>query len=159
LGVTAAIQKLKGGKGDNMVLRVNYKRNTEDVAKALAELKAYTKPIKAIVIVATYGAAARFIQRSRDSFPNLIYTNVSFVGSTSLRDRLEKLNVKDTKDIIVTQVVPPVEGYSSFVIRYRTELSKYFPAASPDYVSLEGYISARLMIEAIHRAGPNLDTE
>jgi branched-chain amino acid transport system substrate-binding protein len=158
-GVTAAIQKLRGSKGDSMVLRVNYKRNTEDVAKALAELKAYGKPIKVIVIVATYGAAARFIQKSHDLFPNIIYTNVSFVGSTSLRDQLEKLNVRDTRDIIVTQVVPPVEGYSSIVIKYRTELSKYFPTASPDYVSLEGYITGRLMIEAIHQAGPNLDTE
>jgi ABC-type branched-subunit amino acid transport system substrate-binding protein len=158
-GVTTAIQKLKGSKGDNIVLRVNYKRNTEDVSKALVELKAYGKPIKAIVMVATYGAAARFIQKSRDLFPNLIYTNVSFVGSTSLRDQLDKLNVRGAKDIIVTQVVPPVEGYSSIVIKYRTELSRYFSTTSPDYVSLEGYISGQLMIEAIHQAGPNLDTE
>jgi branched-chain amino acid transport system substrate-binding protein len=158
-GVTAAIQKLRGSKGGDIVPRLGYKRNTENIAKAIADLKAHSRPVKAIVIVATYGAAARFIQKSREQFPNLIYTNVSFVGSTALRDRLKQLNVKDTKDIIVTQVVPPVEGYSSLVMRYKTELAKYFPAESQDYVSLEGYVAARILIEAINRVGQELDAE
>jgi branched-chain amino acid transport system substrate-binding protein len=158
-GVTAAIQKFRESKGGGIVSRFGYKRNTENVAKAVADLRAHSKPVKAIVIVATYGAAARFIQKSREQFPNLIYTNVSFVGSTALRDRLKQLNVKDTKDIIVTQVVPPVEGYSSLVMRYKTELAKYFPNESQDYVSLEGYIAARLLLEAINRVGPELDAE
>jgi ABC-type branched-subunit amino acid transport system substrate-binding protein len=158
-GVTAAIQKLRGNRGGEVTLRLSYKRNTENVAKAVADLKARPRPVKAIVIVATYGAAARFIQKSREQFANLIYTNVSFVGSTALRDRLKQLNVKDTKDIIVTQVVPPVEGYSSLVMKYKVELAKHFPNESQDYVSLEGYITARLLIEAINRAGQDLDAE
>jgi branched-chain amino acid transport system substrate-binding protein len=29
----------------------------------------------------------------------------------------------------------------------------------PDYVSLEGYIATRLLVEALKKAGPQLDTE
>jgi ABC-type branched-subunit amino acid transport system substrate-binding protein len=157
-GVTLAVQKLKESKR-GVVLRLSYKRNTDDVEKAVSDLTAYKKPIKAIVMVATYRPAAKFIQRTRAAFPNLIYTNVSFVGSTALRDELKQLNVKSLKDIIVTQVVPPVEGYSALVLHYKAELSRYFPTETPDYVSLEGYIAARIMIDALNRTGPQIDSE
>ncbi len=157
-GVTLAVQKLKESRR-GVVLRLNYKRNTDDVEKAFADLSAYRKPIKAIVMVATYRAAAKFIQKTRPAFPNLIYSNVSFVGSTSLRDELKQLNVKNTKDIFVTQVVPPVEGYSSLVLSYKAKLASYFPNETPDYVSLEGYIAGRLLIEALNRTGPQVETE
>ncbi len=158
-GVSTAVQRLKESKRGGIVLRLNYKRNTDDVEKALADLKAYRRPIKAIVMVATYRAAAKFIQKTREVFPSLIYTNVSFVGSTALRDELKQLNMKNIKDIIVTQVVPPVEGYSALVLKYKADLGKYFPNEAPDYVSLEGYISARLLIDALNRTGPQLDAE
>jgi ABC-type branched-subunit amino acid transport system substrate-binding protein len=60
---------------------------------------------------------------------------------------------------IVTQVVPAVSGYSSVVLEYKNALAKYFPGESPDYVSLEGFISANILIQGLKRAGPQLDTE
>jgi hypothetical protein len=110
-------------------------------------------------MVATYQAAARFIEKSRHLFPNLIYTNVSFVGSTALLDELTKISIKNTENIIVTQVVPPIEGYSSIVLEYKTVISRYFKNEHLDYVSLEGFITARLLIEALNRTGPQVDTE
>jgi ABC-type branched-subunit amino acid transport system substrate-binding protein len=38
-------------------------------------------------------------------------------------------------------------------------LAKYFPGEAPDYVSLEGFVSANILIQALKRAGPQLDTE
>jgi ABC-type branched-subunit amino acid transport system substrate-binding protein len=60
---------------------------------------------------------------------------------------------------IVTQVVPAVSGYSSVVLEYKNALAKYFPGEAPDYVSLEGFVSANILIQALKRAGPQLDTE
>jgi branched-chain amino acid transport system substrate-binding protein len=158
-GVSNAAQKLKEDSRSGIVLRLNYTRNTVDVERALLDLKAYKKPIKAITMVATYRAAAKFIEKTSQIFPGLIYTNVSFVGSTALLGELRNLNIKHMEDIIVTQVAPPIEGYSSIVLEYKMVLLKYFKDESPDYVSLEGYISARLLIEALNRAGPQFDTE
>ena len=59
----------------------------------------------------------------------------------------------------MTQVVPPVEGYSSLVLKYKAALARYFPGEVPDYVSLEGYIAGGFLAEGLKRAGPHLDTE
>ncbi|HEV2716365.1 MAG TPA: ABC transporter substrate-binding protein, partial [Terriglobales bacterium] len=42
---------------------------------------------------------------------------------------------------------------------YKSALAKYFPGQQPDYVSLEGYVDAKVLIAALQRSGPRLDTE
>src|SRR6266849_1402909 len=79
-GVAKAVRTL--GVSDAAIVRLNYKRNTVDVDDAINQLKLQKPPIKAVVMVATYRAAAKFIEKTHDLFPGMIYTNVSFVGST-----------------------------------------------------------------------------
>jgi branched-chain amino acid transport system substrate-binding protein len=110
-------------------------------------------------MVATYRAAAKFIEKTRDQFPGLIYSNVSFVGSTQLADELMMLGPRFANGVIVTQVVPAVGGYSSAVLEYKGALNKYFPGEAPDYVSLEGYVAASVLIDALKKTGAQLDTE
>jgi len=110
-------------------------------------------------MVATYRAAAKFIEKTRDAYPGMIYSNVSFVGSTALADELMLLGPRFASGVIVTQVVPAVGGYSSAVLEYKNALAKYFPGEAPDYVSLEGYIAANVLIQAINKVGPQIDTE
>jgi branched-chain amino acid transport system substrate-binding protein len=156
-GVAKAIRALGGD--DNAILRLNYQRNTVDVDDAIEQLKKSRIPIRAVIMVPTYRAAAKFIEKTRDLYPNMIYTSVSFVGSTALANELMLLGKRFATGVIVTQVVPAVEGHSSLVLEYRSTLAKYFPGEQPDYVSLEGYIAGKLMIEALKRNGPQLDTE
>ena len=59
----------------------------------------------------------------------------------------------------MTQVVPSVDGHSKAVLDFRAALAKYFPGEAPDYVSFEGYVAAKLLIEGMKRAGPQPDTE
>jgi branched-chain amino acid transport system substrate-binding protein len=156
-GVAKAFRTL--GLNDGAILRLNYKRNTVDVDEAVSQLRAQKPAIKAVVMVATYRAAAKFIEKTHDLFPGMIYSNVSFVGSTALADELMLLGPRFASGVIVTQVVPAVGGYSSSVMEYKNALAKYFPGEAPDYVSLEGYIAANVLIQAIKRAGPQIDTE
>lgn len=156
-GVAKAMRTLNAR--DSAVLRVGYKRNTVDVDDAVSQLKAQKTNFKAIVMVATYRAAARFIEKTHELYPGMIYTNVSFVGSTALADELMLLGARYATGVIVTQVVPAVAGHSTVVLEYKSALAKYFPGEAPDYVSLEGYAAANLLIEALKRAGPQLDTE
>jgi ABC-type branched-subunit amino acid transport system substrate-binding protein len=144
---------------DGSILRLNYKRNTVDVDEAVNALRTQKPQIRAVVMVATYRAAAKFIEKTRDSYPGMIYSNVSFVGSTALADELMLLGPRYANGVIVTQVVPAVGGYSSAVLEYKNALAKYFPGEAPDYVSLEGYIAANVLIQAIRQTGPQLDTE
>jgi branched-chain amino acid transport system substrate-binding protein len=155
-GVAKAFRAL--GVSDAAILRLNYKRNTVDVDDAVNQLKAQKLQVRAVVMVATYRAAAKFIEKTRDTYPGMIYSNVSFVGSSALAEELMLLGARYASGVIVTQVVPAVGGYSSAVLEYKNALAKYFPGEAPDYVSLEGYIAANVLIQGL-KATPQLDTE
>ena len=155
---------MRGGNA-SPILRLNYQRNTVDVDDAVAQLGQYNAQqkrhiaIKAVIMVPTYRAAAKFIEKTRDLYPDMIYTSVSFVGSTALAGELMLLGKKYATGVIVTQVVPAVDGHSSLVLDYKSALAKYFPGEAPDYVSLEGYVDASVLIAALQRNGTQLDTE
>src|SRR4029077_2313745 len=90
-GVAKAIRSVGGD--DSKILRLNYQRNTVDVDEAVAQLQAHNSnksrlPIRAVIMVPTYRAAAKFIEKTRDLYPDMIYTSVSFVGSTALANEL-----------------------------------------------------------------------
>ena len=156
-GVQKAVRSLPGDNPD--IVRLNYKRNTVDVQDAVNALHAFRGQIKAVVMVASYRAAAKFIEKTRDLYPSMIYTNVSFVGSTALADELMLLGPRYAAGAIVTQVVPAISSYATIVLKYKEALAKYFPGESPDYVSFEGYIDGNILAEAVKRAGRDINTE
>jgi ABC-type branched-subunit amino acid transport system substrate-binding protein len=156
-GVAKAIRALGGD--ENAILRLHYQRNTVDVDDAVDQLRKSRIPIRAVIMVPGYRAAAKFIEKTRDLFPSMIYTSVSFVGSTALANELMLLGKKYANGVIVTQVVPALDGHSSLVLDYKAALAKYFPGEQPDYVSLEGYVAANVLITALRRNGADLDTE
>jgi branched-chain amino acid transport system substrate-binding protein len=158
-GVEKAIRSLRGGN-DSPILRLNYQRNTVDVDDAVAQLVQKRRiPIKAVIMVPTYRAAARFIEKTRDLYPDMIYTSVSFVGSSAFANELMLLGNRYAAGVIVTQVVPAIDGHSSLVLDYKSALAKYLPGQEADYVSLEGYVDANVLIAALQRNGAQLDTE
>jgi len=141
------------------ITRYGFARGTLDVDDAINQLKARTKPpIKAVIMIATDRAAAKFIEKTHDAVPGLIYANISAVGSSSLAAELKLLGAKYTNGVIVTQGVPSVAGYSSLVLDYKNALAKYLPGEAPDYTSLEGFISASILVQALKQTTP-LDTE
>ncbi|MGO9941343.1 MAG: ABC transporter substrate-binding protein [Rhodoblastus sp.] len=178
-GVEKALRALDDKTGGS-VLHLRYARNSIDVAAAIDELSkretATPAPttttttrgrhreraapqIKAVVMVATYRAAAKFIEKAREAFPDLIFTNVSAVGSNNFAEELKLLGPRFSKGIIVTQVVPDPEGFSSIALEYKAALAKYFPNDRPDYVSFESYINAKIMLEGLKKAGPQPDSD
>ncbi len=154
-GVVKAVRALNGDPAK--ILRLTYPRNTVDVEAAVAAVRAHKTPIKAVIMVAAYRVAAKFIEKTHDL--GMIYTNVSFVGSTALAEELMLLGPRYANGVIVTQVVPAIEGYSSFVLDYKNALAAHFPGERPDYVSLEGYVVGNLLAEGLRRTGPQVDTE
>jgi branched-chain amino acid transport system substrate-binding protein len=156
-GVAKAFRAL--GFNDAAILRLNYTRNTIDVDEAVNQLRQQKVPIRAVVMVATTRPAAKFIEKTRDLVPGMIYANVSAVGASSLAEELVLLGPRFTQGVVVTQTVPAVSGYSSVVLEYKNALAKYFPGESPDYISLEGFVSANVLIDALRRCGPQIETE
>ena len=156
-GVAKAMRQYK--KDPATLLRVSYKRNTAEVLDAVRAVLDRKAPVKAVIMVATYRAAARFMEKVREENGRMIFTNVSFVGSSALAEELVQLGARYAQGAIVTQVVPLPTSRSTAVLRYQEALAKYAPGEKPDFVSLEGYVTGNVLLEALRRTGKALDTE
>jgi serine/threonine protein kinase/ABC-type branched-subunit amino acid transport system substrate-binding protein len=157
-GVAHACRKY--GVDSEKILRVGYVRNSmEGLDNAVQTILAH-KEIRAVVQVATYRQAARFIQKLKDAKFEGLFTNVSFVGSEALAEELRDLGAAAYgAGVIVTQVVPAIDSHATAVLKYRDLLRKYFPNERPSFVSLEGYLIANLFVEGVQKAGPSLTRE
>jgi ABC-type branched-subunit amino acid transport system substrate-binding protein len=156
-GVARMLRRYR--RDPSKILRVGYERNTADVHGAVSEILRNLQRVRAVVMVPTYRAAAQFVVNLKDKGADLIFTSVSFVGSNAFAEELMQLGKSYAEGVIVTQVVPLPDSKSSVVLRYQELLNKYAPGEKPDFVSLEGYIAATLLIEALNRTGPELNTE
>jgi ABC-type branched-subunit amino acid transport system substrate-binding protein len=155
-GVARMLRKYN--RDPQKALRVGYQRNTSDVTQAVEQILGH-KRVRAVVMVATYKAAARFIDKVKAERPDMIFSNVSFVGSQALADELMSMGPKVADGVIVTQVVPLPQSKSTAVLRYQELLPRYSLGEKPDFVSLEGYLAANLLIEGLRKAGRDVTTE
>jgi ABC-type branched-subunit amino acid transport system substrate-binding protein/tRNA A-37 threonylcarbamoyl transferase component Bud32 len=156
-GVAKALRKAEFET--KRIVRVGYQRNSMDLDAAVSGLLEHKDQIKAVVMVPTYRQAAAFIKRVVDSGMSPIFTSVSFVDSDALAEALKELGAKYANGVIVTQVVPFFGSGATGVLEYRDRLARYFPAEQPGFVSLEGYIAARVLCAGLEKAGPDLTTE
>ncbi|MGZ6125522.1 MAG: ABC transporter substrate-binding protein, partial [Myxococcales bacterium] len=156
-GVAKMLRKYK--RDPQRALRIGYKRNTSDVEEAVEKLLKTRRRVSAVVMVATYKAAAKFIDRVKAERDDILFTNVSFVGSQALSDELMSYGGKVAEGVMVTQVVPLPLSKATAVLRYQELLPKYSLGEKPDFVSLEGYLAANLLIEGLKRAGRDFTTE
>ena len=113
-------------------------------------------------MVGTYSPLAKFIKQVHETGNFPYFHTVSFVGSDAFGKAILEQDVDPRfyKQIIVTQVVPaPYSGDLSLVVDYQKHLEKHFPDETPNYLSLEGYINARVLTQALQLAGRKPDRE
>ena len=140
-------------------VRVGYKRNTSDVQDAVDGILKSKQKIRAVVMVPAYKPAAKFISAVKAERPDMVFSSVSFVGSNALADELVSSGPRVAEGVIVTQVVPLPSSRSTAVLKYQELLPKYSVGEKPDFISLEGYLAAQLLIEATRRAGRDFTME
>ena len=64
------------------------------------------------------------------------------------------------RGVVVAQVVPPFSKSSVPVVKeYQSAIEKKLGKKEYSFTSLEAYIGAKVLAEAIRRAGPNLNRE
>ena len=137
----------------------SYERNSTNIIDGIDDLVPHIEKIKAFVVVGTYAASAEFTKAVKlIGFIGDI-ANVSFVGTHALAETLLESETDIGDGIIVTQTVPLYSSNSSLVIDYREALKKYSPSETPDFISLEGYIAAKIFCEGLQRAGRYVTTE
>ncbi|TYO65293.1 ABC transporter substrate-binding protein [Bradyrhizobium hipponense] len=145
-GVKRALAK----RGLELAAEGTFERNTRAVASAWRMLKR-AEP-EAIAMVGTYGPCAEFIKLAHRSGFHPTFVNISFVGAVALAGELGP----EGEGVIVSQVVPfPWDRSLGLVADYQAAQKAFDPALTPDFVSLEGYLSGRLAAAALEKAGPN----
>ncbi len=145
-GVKLALEK----RGMELTAEGTFERNTRAVASAMRTLKR-AEP-EAVVMVGTYGPCAEFIKLARKSGFNPVFVNISFVGANALAKELGP----DGQGVVVSQVVPfPWDTSIRVVADYQAAEKALDPKLKPDFISLEGYLSGRLVAAALEMAGPN----
>jgi len=123
-------------------------RNSVDVAAAVKTLV----PVQpeAIVQIGAYKGCAAFIREARKAGYGGQFHNVSFVGTQALADELGK----DAAGVVISQVMPSPFGTAVGLVNdYQQALHRLDPKAEPNYTSIEGYIAARVIVDALRRLG------
>ncbi|HYK39495.1 MAG TPA: ABC transporter substrate-binding protein, partial [Candidatus Eremiobacteraceae bacterium] len=129
----------------------SYPRQTSQAEAAIDTVKA-AQP-DAVVIVGPANTVAPIIKMAHAKNWHPLFVTVSFVGT----DDLIKLAGSDVEGMVITQVVPPYYLTDlKTVALYRRTLSKFAPNESPNFVSLEGFVDAMVLVEGLKRAGKDL---
>jgi branched-chain amino acid transport system substrate-binding protein len=141
-GVKIAMAK----RNMSLVASGTFKRNTTAVKSALLEIMKANP--EAVVTVGPYKPIAEFIKLARQAKMDAVFVAISFVGSDALAQEMGDKGA----GVIVSQVVPfPGDESVPAVASYQAALAAIAPDAKPGFVSLEGYLVGRLVIEALKR--------
>lgn len=134
------IERALGKRGMHLVSTGSYERNTVAVMGGLRDISV-GEP-EAVILVGAYSACAEFIKLSKTKVnKDLLFCNISFVGTESLKETLGGYGA----NVIVSQVVPGPHDMNIALIReYQLAMRKYQHDVPLTFTSLEGYIAGKL---------------
>jgi len=161
-------------RGATIAAEATYGRGArfeEDMSLAVKALR--ERSLDVVLCTGAYQGCAAFIRSARDLGWNVPISNLSFVGSEALLGLLTEHGRKTGRDytraIINSQVVPSYDDETLPGVReYRALMDKNNPVVphtlrdpsytprSYSFASLEGFINAKVIVEGLRRAGPNL---
>jgi branched-chain amino acid transport system substrate-binding protein len=149
-GVERAMQK----RGLKIVATATVERNTVDVAAAVKTI-GKVEP-QGVVMISAYKSCAAFIKAMRAAGYNPQFMNVSFVGSKALAHEAGPAG----RGVGISQVVPFPWNLSARVVKdYQQLLEASTGKQEYSFTSLEGFISAKVLVEGLRRSGPELTRE
>jgi branched-chain amino acid transport system substrate-binding protein len=142
---------------------------TDDMTPAVTALQ--KAGVDVVLCTGAYQGCAAFVRSARDAGFLAPISNLSFVGSEAMLALLAKhgrTNGRNyTRALVNSQVVPSYDEIAlPGVAEYRALMERHNPAVpdtlrDPNYavqrlsfISLEGFVNAKVVVEALRRAGP-----
>jgi ABC-type branched-subunit amino acid transport system substrate-binding protein len=159
-------------RGARIAAEATYPRGakfTDDMTPAVDALR--RAGVDAVLCTGAYQGCGAFVRSAREAGWTAPISNVSFVGSDAMLALLVKHGRTTGRDytraLVNSQVVPAYDDATlAGVAEYRALMDKHHPAV-PDalrdphyavqrhsFISLEGFVNARVVVEALRRAGP-----
>jgi ABC-type branched-subunit amino acid transport system substrate-binding protein len=149
-GAIAALKRL-GYQDAERLPHARYPHNTLDVEAGLSRLLDPSVNPRAIIMVGASKPCAKLIRLAKHQGLRALFVNVSFVLGDSLNRELGA----DGENVVVTQVVPPYDSDLPVVREYRAALR----AEDISFISLEGFIAAKALVEGLRRSGAHATRE
>lgn len=147
LGVENALAK----RNLKLAASAGYERNTDKVDSAVAAIRA--SDAQAIIMISINRPSAAFVKQYRESGGGAQLYNISVVDPAEL---IKLAGLSNVHGLGISQVVPYPFATSMPVVRqYHELLKKYAPAEVVNYTSFEEFVGAKVLVEALRRAGPN----
>jgi branched-chain amino acid transport system substrate-binding protein len=170
---TDGVSRALAARGARVAAETTYQRGArfeDDMTPAVNALR--RAGADAVLCTGAYQGCGAFVRTARDLGWNVPISNVSFVGSDAMLRLLVqhgKASGRDyTRALVNSQVVPSHDDLTlPGVVEYRGLMERHNPAVPPalrdetytpqrySFISLEGYVNARVVVEALRRAGPN----
>ena len=123
-----------------------YKRNTLSIKHAFSEI-AQSEP-EALIMIGAYKANSLFIKRAKESekLKDIIFCTISFSNAEVMIKDLDF----NTNNLIFSEVVPNYEDSKIDIIKeYKYLMRRYYPKEPLGFVSLESFLAAKTVVEAI----------
>jgi len=149
-GYISVLESLKK-RNLKLVAEGSYKRNTLSISHAFNEIKD-AKP-EVIFMVGAHKTNALFIKKAKENenLKDVIFCNISFGDANSMITELNRLET-NTQNLIFSQIVPSYTDSSiPAVNEYQTLMRKYYPNEELGFLSLEAFLSSKILVNAISR--------
>jgi ABC-type branched-subunit amino acid transport system substrate-binding protein len=155
----------------SMIGEATYRRGTPFMASLRPQVDILRKAeADTVICVGAYAACAAFIRDARDAGWEVPIANISFVGSESLLSLLRQASRERSEDytrrLLNSEVVPSYDRSDLPAIRqFREMMERYDPRPPGElmpedykplpysYVSLEGFLNARLLVAILEKMG------
>jgi branched-chain amino acid transport system substrate-binding protein len=146
--VLEGVKTALAAHGATTVAAASYQRQTSEVGGAIEKVRAGGP--QAVVVVGPSNTVAPILKQAHARGWRPLFLTVSFVGT----DELIKEAGSEAEGMVITQVVPPYYLTDlKTVALYRRALREHSPSAQPNFVSLEGFVDALVLVEGLKHAG------
>jgi branched-chain amino acid transport system substrate-binding protein len=141
-GVNRALHK----RNMKVAAEARYKRNTLEVDQGLAQIKAANPD--GVIFIGTYASRAAIVKKAKAQGIKAKFMTVSFVGTAGFI----KEAGADGEGVYITQVMPSPDGGVPVVKQFLQDMK----GGPVNYSSLEGYVDAAVLVEALKKTGTGL---
>ena len=147
-GAEAALQKL----GLKAVAKGGYDRTKPEEVDAAVAAIAPADP-DAIIMVSVNRASAAFVKKMREKGSKARLFSISVVN---FKELLKNAGEENARGIGISQVMPyPYSTLAPVAREFQMLMKQYQPDKVVSYASMESFIAAKILVEAIRRSGGN----
>lgn len=146
-GVRKALEK----RGHKVHAAASFERGTDNVEEAV-EILHKAKP-EAIVMISITKPTAAFVKKYHAAGGTAQLFSVSVSNAAEI---VQLAGLESSRGLGVAQVMPsPYSGHTPLARQYAALMKQYAPDSPLTYFGLESFVGAKVVTEALKRAGPN----